>query len=101
MQLLNIGFGNLISAPRILAVLQPDSQPVKRMAQEAKAAGLCIDASHGRKTRAVLMLDSGHVVLSYLQPETLAAHLSSGSPTNQQIRWGEKEDQKEDAHAQE
>lgn len=75
MQLLNIGFGNLLSSQRVLAALSPDSQPVKRMAQEAKAAGMLIDATHGRKTRAVLMLDSGHVVLSYLQTETIAAKL--------------------------
>jgi len=78
MQLLNIGFGNLLNAPRVLAILSPDSQPVKRMAQEAKANGSLVDASHGRKTQAVLLLDSGHVVLSYLQPETLAGHLSNG-----------------------
>ena len=76
MQLLNIGFGNLLSAGRILAILSPESQPVKRMTQEAKAGGALIDASHGRKTQAVLLLDSGHVVLSYLQPETLASHLT-------------------------
>ena len=75
MQLLNIGFGNLLNAARVLAILSPESQPVKRMAQEAKAGGALIDASHGRKTQAVLLLDSGHVVLSYLHPETLAGHL--------------------------
>ena len=84
MQLLNIGFGNLLNAARVLAILSPESQPVKRMVQEAKASGALIDASHGRKTQAVLLLDSGHVVLSYLQPETLGAHLS-----------------KEDVHAEE
>ena len=76
MQLLNIGFGNLLNASRVLAILSTESQPVRRMSQEAKAAGRLIDASHGRKTQAVLLLDSGHVVLSYLQPETLASHLS-------------------------
>ena len=75
MQLLNIGFGNLLNTQRVLAALSPDSQPIKRMAQEAKASGMLIDATHGRKTRTVLMLDSGHVVLSYLQAETLAARL--------------------------
>ncbi|MDR2753066.1 MAG: DUF370 domain-containing protein, partial [Oscillospiraceae bacterium] len=70
MQLLNIGFGNLLNAGRVLAALHPDSQPVKRMVQEAKAASTLIDASCGRKTRTVLLLDSGHTVLSYLQPET-------------------------------
>jgi regulator of extracellular matrix RemA (YlzA/DUF370 family) len=75
MQLLNIGFGNLLSAERVLVILQAESQPVKRMAQDAKAAGTLIDATQGRKTKTVMLLDSGHVVLSYLQPETLAQHL--------------------------
>ncbi|MCL1951381.1 MAG: DUF370 domain-containing protein [Oscillospiraceae bacterium] len=75
MQLCNVGFGNMLNAQRILGVFSPDSQPVKRMAQEAKAGGMLIDASHGRKSRAVLLMDSGHVVLSYLQPETVAARL--------------------------
>ena len=75
MQLLNIGFGNLLNSQRVLAALSPDSQPVKRIAQEAKAGGMLIDATHGRKTRTVLILDSGHVVLSYLQAETLAERL--------------------------
>ena len=77
MQLLNIGFGNLLNTQRVLAALSPDSQPVKRIAQEAKAGGMLIDATHGRKTRTVLMLDSGHVVLSYLQAETLAERLET------------------------
>lgn len=75
MQLCNVGFGNMLNAQRVLAVLSPDSQPVKRMVQEAKAGSTLIDASHGRKTRAVLLMDSGHTVLSYLQPETIAARL--------------------------
>jgi len=77
MQLVNIGFGNLLSAGRILAVLSPESQPVKRMVQEAKAAGTVIDATHGRKTLSVLLLDSGHTALSYLQPEKIAGRLES------------------------
>jgi len=77
MQLCNIGFANMLNAQRILGVFSPESQPVKRMTQEAKAGGMLIDASHGRKTRAVLLMDSGHVVLSYLQPETIAARLGS------------------------
>ena len=75
LQLLNIGFNNLLNAQRVLAALSPDSQPVKRITQEAKASGMLIDATQGRKTRTVLMLDSGHVVLSYLQPETIGARL--------------------------
>ena len=91
MRMVNIGFGNLLSGERILAVLQPDSQPVKRLAQEAKAAGTLVDASCGRKTRAVLLLDSGHTVLSYLQPETIAGRMRSDSAN-------EAEDE-EEAHA--
>ena len=83
MQLCNVGFGNMLSAQRILGVFSPDSQPVKRMAQEAKAGGMLIDASHGRKSRAVLLMDSGHVVLSYLQPETIAARLGSEATTKE------------------
>lgn len=73
MKLVNVGFGNLVSAERIVAVVGPDSAPVKRMVQEARGVGSLIDATYGRKTRAVLMMDSGHIVLSALQPETVAA----------------------------
>jgi regulator of extracellular matrix RemA (YlzA/DUF370 family) len=82
--MVNIGFGNLLNAGRILAVLSPESQPVKRMVQEAKAAGAAIDATHGRKTLTVLLLDSGHTVLSYLQPEKIAIRLGgeeAGEPS--------------------
>ena len=89
MQMINIGFGNLLSAGRILAVLSPESQPVKRMVQEAKAAGTLIDATHGRKTLTVLLLDSGHTALSYLQPETVAARLENkGAESNEQSSGG-------------
>jgi len=81
MQLLNIGFGNLLNAARVLAILSPESQPVRRITQEAKAGAMLIDATHGRKTRTVLLLDSGHVVLSYLQGETIAARLGAGELT--------------------
>lgn len=75
MRLINIGFGNLISAQRLISVIGPDSAPVKRMIQEAREAGELIDATYGRRTRAVLIMDSGHIVLSALQPETLSARL--------------------------
>ena len=75
MQLLNIGFGNLLNTARVLGAFTPESQPVRRMTQEAKANATLIDATHGRKTKCVFMLDSGHVVLSYLQPEVFAARL--------------------------
>ena len=72
MQLLNIGYGNMISAERIIAIVSPDAAPVKRLVQGAKDRGMLIDASCGRKTKAVIVTDSDHVVLSALQPETLS-----------------------------
>ena len=75
MQLINIGFGNIVSANRIIAIVSPESAPIKRIVQEAKDDGTAIDATYGRKTRAVLIMDSGHVVLSSIQPETVAGRL--------------------------
>ena len=77
MKLLNVGFGNMVSAGRIVAVIAPDSAPVKRMVQEARDDGHLIDATAGRRTRAVLMMDTGHVVLSAVQTETIAGRLQS------------------------
>lgn len=68
MQLINIGFGNIVSANRIVAIVSPDSAPIKRMVQEAKDNGSAIDATYGRRTRAVVIMDSGHIVLSAVQP---------------------------------
>ena len=70
--LINIGFGNVISGDRVIAIVNPESSPVKRMKDEAKASGKLIDATYGRKTRAILITDSNHVILSALQPETIA-----------------------------
>ena len=75
MKFLNIGFGNLVSAGRILAVVSPDSAPIKRLCQEAKDRGMLIDASFGRKTKAVLLMDTDHVILCALTPEALSARL--------------------------
>ena len=75
MQLVNIGFGNIVSANRIIAIVRPESAPIKRMVQEAKDRGTAIDATYGRRTRAVLVTDSDHLILSALQPETVAARL--------------------------
>ncbi len=77
MKLLNVGFGNMVAAGRIVAVIAPDSAPVKRLVQEARDDGHLIDATAGRRTRAVLMMDTGHVVLSAVQPETIAGRLQS------------------------
>ena len=79
MKLNNIGFGNMVSAGRIIAVVGPESAPVKRIVQEARDRGVLIDATYGRRTRAVLMMDSDHVVLSAIQPETIAGRLSGRS----------------------
>jgi len=68
-QLLNIGFGNMVSANRVMAIISPESAPIKRMVQDARDKGLLIDATYGRKTRAVLVMDSGQIVLSAIQPE--------------------------------
>ena len=72
MRLIGIGFGNLVSAERIISVVSPESAPIKRMIQDAREKGLLIDASFGRSTKAVLVMDSGNVVLSALTPELLA-----------------------------
>jgi len=76
MKLINIGFGNMLNAARLVAVLAPDSAPIKRMIQDSRDRGTLIDATHGRRTRAVIITDCDHVVLTYLQPDTLAARFS-------------------------
>lgn len=73
MRLINIGFGNMIAAERIVAVVSPDSAPVKRLVQEARDTKRIVDATQGRRTRAVIVTDSDHVVLSAIQPETVAS----------------------------
>ena len=76
MKLINIGFGNLVSETRLVAVVSPDSAPIKRMVQEARDRGVLIDATYGRRTRAVIIMDSDHVILSAVQPETVANRLT-------------------------
>ena len=73
MNMINIGLGNYVSADRIIAVVSPESAPIKRMVQNAKDAGTAIDSTYGRRTRAVLIMDSGQIVLSSLQPTTIIA----------------------------
>lgn len=75
MKLINIGFGNMVSAQRLLAVVAPESAPIKRLVQEAKDRGMLIDASFGRKTKAVLIMDTDHVILSAVQPETISSRM--------------------------
>ena len=75
MQLINIGFGNIVSADRIIAIVSPESAPIKRMIQEAKDNKTAVDATCGRRTRAVLVMDSGHMILSAVQPETVGGRV--------------------------
>ena len=75
MKLINIGFGNLVSASRLIAIVSPESAPIKRIIQDVRERGELIDASYGRRTRAVIIMDSGHVILSALQPETVSARM--------------------------
>ncbi|MBU2700240.1 regulator of extracellular matrix RemA (YlzA/DUF370 family) [Sporomusaceae bacterium BoRhaA] len=76
-KLINIGFGNIVSANRIISIVSPESAPIKRIIQEARDRGMLIDATYGRRTRAVIIVDSDHVILSAVQPETVAHRLAS------------------------
>ena len=84
MKLINIGFGSMLAAERVLAIVDPDSAPIKRVVQEARDRSMLIDASYGRKTKAVILMDTDHVILSALTPETLSA------------RWMDKEEPQEE-----
>ncbi len=83
LQLVNIGYGNMISSARIIAIVSPDAAPVKRMVQTARDKGMLIDASCGRKTKAVIVTDSDHVVLSAVQPETVAHRINDTNETEE------------------
>lgn len=76
MRLVNIGFGNLVAANRMVSIVSPESAPIKRIIQDAKERGTLIDATHGRRTRAVIITDSDHIILTYLQAETVAHRIS-------------------------
>ena len=76
MKLVNIGFGNMVSASRMVAIVSPESAPIKRIIQDARDRGFLIDATHGRRTRAVIITDSDHIILTYLQAETLANRMT-------------------------
>ena len=80
MRLINIGFGSMVSESRVLTIVAPDSAPIKRVVQEARERGMLIDASYGRKTKAVILMDTDHVILSAISPETIYA------------RWMDKQD---------
>ena len=90
MQLVNRGFGNIVSASRIVAIISPESAPVKRIIQEAKDNKTAVDATCGRRTRAVLIMDSGHIILSAVQPETVAGRLDKEIGTATLVQEDEK-----------
>jgi len=78
-KLINVGFGNIVIANRIVALVSPESAPIKRLVQEGRDKGLVIDATYGRRTRAVIITDSNHIILSSIQPETVANRIRSGA----------------------
>ena len=86
MKLINIGFGSMIAAQRLLAIVSPDSAPVKRVVQEAKERGMLIDASYGHKTKAVILMDTDHVILSAMTPEVI------GQRSTEQLRKYEEDE---------
>lgn len=90
MRLVNIGFGNMVSVNRIIAVVSPDSAPIKRIITDARDRGMLIDATYGRRTRAVIVCDSGHTVLSAIQPETVSGRLA-GKPDREEQELEEEE----------
>ncbi|MDD6284115.1 MAG: DUF370 domain-containing protein [Firmicutes bacterium] len=89
MKLVNIGFGNMVSSDRIIAIVSPESAPIKRIIQDAKERGTLIDATHGRRTRAVLVTDSDHIILTYLQCETVSNRLDGGETFDTEADEGE------------
>lgn len=86
MKLLNIGFGSMLAQSRVLSILAPDSAPIKRIVQEAKDRGMLIDASYGRKTKSVILMDTDHVILSALTPEVLMARWSGEEAKDEEER---------------
>ena len=83
MKLINIGYGNMVSADRIVTIVSPESAPIKRLVQEARDDGRAVDATYGRKTRAVMIMDSGHIILSPLITETLAARINGSGGSDE------------------
>lgn len=76
-KLINVGFGNMVSANRIITAVSPESAPLKRLIQESRDKGVLVDATYGRRTRAVIVMDSGHIILTALQPETIANRINT------------------------
>lgn len=77
MRLINIGFGNMISSSKLVAIVSPESAPIKRIIQDSRDSGMLVDATYGRRTRAVIIMDSGHVILSAVQPETVGSRINN------------------------
>lgn len=84
-RLINIGFGNMVSSNRLVAIVSPESAPIKRIIQEAKDRGMLIDATYGRRTRSVIITDSDHIILSAVQPETIANRLNDSCETDEEM----------------
>ena len=93
MKLVNIGFGNMVSASRMVAVISPESAPIKRIIADARDKGQLIDATYGRRTRAVIVTDSGHIVLSAIQPETVAGRMAGRSDKDDAEEAGDSADE--------
>ncbi len=85
MKFINIGFGNAVSAHRVISIVAPESAPIKRIVQDARDIGNLIDATYGRRTRSVLVMDNGHVVLSAVQPETIVARVTGKEETSSKM----------------
>lgn len=86
MKLINIGFGSLVAAGRILSILEPDSAPIKRVVQEARERGMLIDASYGRKTASVILMDTDHIILSAVPPENLLQRWEEKQKENEEVK---------------
>ncbi len=84
MKLINIGFGNMVSAAKLVAIVSPESAPIKRIIQDARDKGVLIDATYGRRTRAVIVMDSDHVILTSIQPETIANRVVDRDDTEEE-----------------
>ncbi len=93
MRLINIGYGNMVSAGRVVAIVSPESAPIKRMVQDARDGGSLIDATYGRRTRAVLVADSGHIILSAIQPETISNRIIGSGDSSLQPEETEDEEE--------
>ena len=92
MKLINIGYGNMVSAGRVVAIVSPESAPIKRMIQDARDGGNLIDATYGRRTQAVIIADSGHIILSAIQPETVSNRIIGASDAPIQAEEMEEEE---------